>query len=120
MPAAKAKTSGAAKKKEAAPRLNGKPKTLDFRGVSILLPPKLMGSVLFRWARLRDDDLVGATKLAESIIGKEQFDRVLDKMDEDGIEFDDVEGMTEVGTLINKAFDAFGMSAGESSASGNS
>lgn len=121
-----ATTRGAAVKKAAArPRKdeaaraekNGQPKEIEYRGVTLTLPPKLLGSVPFRVGVLRDDDIIGASKLMQSILGEVEFQKVLDKMDEDGIDINDADGLSEVGELIQKALAQYGMSPGESQAS---
>lgn len=97
-----------------------KPRNIGFRGIELELPPKLAASVLPRFWRLRDDDAAGAMRLLESIIGAGNFDRVLDKMDEDGLTVDDEDGLTELGNLISDSLGAYGMTAGESEASESS
>lgn len=93
--------------------------TWKLRGeeIEFQLPEKLLLSVVHRAGILRDDDIAGATKLSEAIIGREEFARLLDKMDELQITVDDEEGATSVGNLINDALAVYGVTPGESEAS---
>lgn len=99
---------------------DSKPKVISFRGVELTLPDQLLASVLLRAVRLRDNDLQGSIRMLESVIGSEQLDLVLDKLDADKVMIDDEDGMTEVGTLLNNALHEYGLTGGESPASNDS
>lgn len=93
-----------------------KPKE-DAEEITLDLPPKLLGSVIFRAGILRDDDVVGSSRLSQAVLGGEQFDRVMDAMDAAGVTTDDEEGMTSLGNLLNSALAMYGLTEGESTAS---
>jgi len=100
-------------------------KVIEWHGMEISLPPKLRESVIWRWGVLRDGDLAGNARIVESIIGAEQYSAVMDKLDEEGatvnISTDDDESEDEDGEqptspmveLIEAAFGAYGLTAGE-------
>jgi hypothetical protein len=87
------------------------------RELQLQLPAKLRASVIYRAGVLRDDDGAAASKLIQAVIGPEQFELVLDEMDEADLNIDDEEAMTSMGTLINDALAVFGVTPGESEAS---
>lgn len=102
---------------------NGDKKTIDWKPkegaeeVILELPPKLMGSVVFRAGILRDNDIAGASRLCQAIVGSDQFELILDAMDAANVTTDDEEGMTSLGDLLNKSLALYGLTEGESTAS---
>jgi hypothetical protein len=92
---------------------------IDFLGLEIVLPPKLRESVIWRFGILREDDFQGQAKLIESVIGAEQFAKVLDHLDEEDVfaEPEDEDSKSPMAELINSALGAYGLTAGESQAS---
>lgn len=103
-------------------------RTLDYRGVELVLPEKLAASVLPRWAVLDDNDAIGAMRLLKAIIGPANFAQVVDKMDTDGLMInvgtdpseEDKEVLTEIGQLVGDALASYGVTPGESEASPSS
>jgi len=90
---------------------------IEFRGMELDLPPKLKESVVWRFGILREGDFQGNARLIESVIGAEQFARVLDKLDEDDVYLDVESGTSPLIDLMNDALAAYGLSEGESEAS---
>ena len=109
-----------AKAKAAVAESNGKVEPIDFRGLELTLTPKLPLSVVARFGVLRDDDVVGAFRILEAVIGRSQYQALMDKLDEEEIDVENEKGMTEVGELLNKALARYGLAPGEAEASDNS
>lgn len=110
---AAASEKGAAARREAA----DEGPTLEFHGLTLQLPAKLPGSVVWRYGILRDNDVIGAARIIESMVGREQYNAIMDKLDEIGVTYDDEEGMTEIGQMAQNILEAYGMSQGEAEAS---
>lgn len=85
--------------------------------LELQLPEKLKMSIMFRAGVLRDNDGQGASRLIQAVIGPEQFDDLMDMMDDNGLTVDDEEGMTAIGNLLNDSLASYGMGPGESQAS---
>lgn len=113
---AAAPDKGAAARREA----KNEEHTVTFRGMEIKLPPKLRESVIWRFGVLRRDDLQGAARLVQSVIGTEQFAAVLDKLDEDEVYVDEDAETSPMAELMNDALASYGLEAGESQASNGS
>jgi hypothetical protein len=114
------KPAAAKKAAAAAAETSPQPKTVQFRGLVLELPPVLSGSLYFDFAELEDDSAnIGAqVRLLKSRLGDEQVRTVRDKIAADGVPFDEVEDAV-VG-LFDAALDAYGVGMGESSASADS
>ncbi len=116
---ATSKTAAAAKDKAAAAQAeaNGGPEPVMFRELELRLNPKLPLSVVARLSVLRDDDVMGAFRIMEAMLGKSEFQRVMDKLDADDVTIDDDSVASEIGELINDALGRYGMTPGEAEAS---
>lgn len=104
---------------------NGGGPVIEFLGIEITLPPKLRESVIWRAGILREDDFQGTARLVQSVIGAEQFARILDRLDEQEVYViepteDDEEPVSPMGELLDKALSVYGLSLGESQASTDS
>jgi hypothetical protein len=97
---------------------NGQPKEIEVDGLKLMLPAQPKASILYRWGRLRENDVAGATQLLESLIGADQLDVVLDEMDRRGYTAVGNEHDTFIGNIGKAAFQAYGFGdEGESQAS---
>jgi hypothetical protein len=115
MPAAKKNPRKAAGSKPAAARAERKKasKTVDFRGLTITLKSKIPGSIIFDLADLEGGkDLVGMMGILKSLIGENQFRAVRQKIDEDEVDFEEIESVLI--ELFESIFEAAGLSLGES------
>lgn len=94
----------------------GRP-TLEFRGITLELPETLPGSLYFDFADLADSggDPAAELRCLRSLIGEEQVRRVREKIEQDGVTFDDLGPM--MAKLFEDAFAAYGSTVGESAAS---
>jgi hypothetical protein len=112
----------AAEKKAAAARAesNGQLEPIKFRGIDLKLMPKLPLSVVGRASVLRDDDVPGIFRTLEAILGREQYQLVMDKLDDDSVDVDNEKGIAELGDILSKALEAYGLTPGESQASQDS
>jgi hypothetical protein len=121
--AGKAKSAASKRKaaEAAAAERNGKPREITVDGIDLRLPSEPKASRLYRWGRLRDNDVAGATQLLESLIGADQLDIVLDEMDRRGYVATGSEHDTLIGDIGKAAFEAYGFGGeGESQASQDS
>lgn len=108
--------SAAARKKAAAARSEKKAekaaKTVDFRGLTLQLPAKLPGTLLFDLADLESGrDLQGTMRFIESLVGAGQYQAIRDKVGEDGIPLDEVDGVLL--KLLEDILETSGLTAGE-------
>jgi hypothetical protein len=117
MPAVRKAAASAAAKAEVAPQ----PKTADFRGVSIPLPPSLPGTFAMDLAEMEatGDQQVGTLyTLVVGIVGTDGWRLLRDKIAEDG------DGIDDMGQVIAELIDAitapYGVESGESAASAGS
>lgn len=119
---AERKTGAAAAKKAAAAQAesNGKVDPIMFHGLELKLKPKLPLSIPMRIGVLRDDDVMGAFRIIESMVGRDQYQLLVDKVDEEGLDTDSEAGMTEIGELLNQALENYGLTQGEAQASDSS
>lgn len=116
-------TKAAAEKKAAAAKAesNGGVESIPFRGLDLALKPKCPLSVPARAAVLRDQDMIGAFRMLESMLAdRAEYQRLMDKLDEDEVDIDDEEGATQVGDLLRTALERYGLTQGESEASASS
>jgi hypothetical protein len=95
---------------------------IEWMGLEIVLPPKLRESVIWRFGILRDNDFQGQARLIESVIGAEQFAKVLDHLDEEDVYADpeNEDSKSPMAELIDDALGAYGLITGESGASTDS
>lgn len=113
-----AKGKAVASKKAAAARAetNGKPPTVSYRGLELVLPPQLSSEVAYAYAELEGRrGIKPIVDFVASLIGAEQMALVREKQAADGVRFDEVPG--ELDDLVGSVFEAYGTTAGESSAS---
>ena len=116
-PAAKRKPAAksTAARKEAA----GEQPVADFHGLKITLPAKLPASFALRLGKLQrtpEEEGAGAMYgFLADLIGEQQLDAVMDKMDETGEDFND-----SFNDLLTALTAPYGAKPGESIASGNS
>lgn len=115
MAATKAGAKKAApRKKGAAARAEKKKEapTIEFRGLKLVLPEKIPGTLLFDLADLDSGrDLQGTMGLIKSLIGEAQYQAVRDRIGADGLDLEETE--TALVGLLEQAFDASGASLGE-------
>jgi hypothetical protein len=112
--AAKPKPRKAAPQKGAAARAekNGKRKTVDFRGLELILPAKLPGTILFDLADLESgNDLRGSMEFLKSLVGSEQYQAIRNKVGEEGIGIEKVDAVLL--KLVEDILEASGLSQGE-------
>lgn len=111
----KASTKAAASKsKAAAARAEAEktPKVVDFRGLELKLPAKLPGTILFDLADIDSGrDLQGTMEFIKSLVGEGQYQAVRQKVAEDGISLDEVDGVLL--KLLEDILDASGLGQGE-------
>lgn len=115
--------SGRAPSKGSAARAegNGKPLTLQHRGLKLKLPNTTLSSeVAYAFAELEgsEQQLYPFMQLVKSLIGEEQLTKVREKQAADGIGFDEV--ADDLVKLVDNAFKAYGAGLGEASASSSS
>jgi hypothetical protein len=115
--AAKPKAKAAASQKGAAARAEKKATekpTYDFRGLELTLPKKLPLSIAMKYRSImkdRDGSQFAFLDLLEGVIGRDQYELVERKLDEDGLTLDDdAEVLTD---LIDGVMGALGTSLGE-------
>ncbi len=95
------------------------PKVIEWRGLTLELPPQLRGSLIFRYAAIEnaDENEVGPIVLfLEKLIGRDQVRQVEDSLDE--VNLDDAAG--ELRTLVEDVLEQYGTGQGESPASTDS
>lgn len=112
-------SKGTSKSAAARGEAKQQPKSADFRGVTLTLPPELPGELIFDLAAL--DRATGPgpiVELLETLLGVEQVRQVRAKVAEEKVPFSAVDGVL-LG-LISDIVDAYGTSTGESSASQDS
>lgn len=91
---------------------NGKPKTVNFRGLKLKLPAKLPGTILFDLADLESgNDLRGTMEFLKSLVGAEQYQAIRNKVAEDEIGIDEVD--TVLLSLMESILESSGLSQGE-------
>lgn len=93
----------------------GKPESIKYRGLTLELPEKLPGALLFDLAEMEEDGVGAALHMLESLLGREQYKRVRAQVLADEVAFDEVEG--EIVELLERTLLAFGVNLGEASAS---
>jgi hypothetical protein len=94
-----------------------KPKTVDFRGLTLELPDTLPGTVALDYAEIEDGrkQVSPVVNLIRSIIGHDQYGDVYDKIRDDAVTVDDVGDVLR--DLMEDLFGAYGTAEGESEAS---
>lgn len=114
MPAA---SKAAAPKKGAAARAEKEPKSVDFHGVAIQLPPSLPSSFSWRFAQitsLEDKGQIAAGKVYDLLVpryvSEDQYEAICDAVD------DSTEDAS-LSDLIVSIIEVYGVDAGESEAS---
>jgi hypothetical protein len=110
----KAPKSTSARKKAEVARAEKKDdlKTVDFRGLTLHLPPKLPGTLLFDFADLETGNELGGTmQMIKSLVGEGQYQAIRAKVGEEGITFEEVEPVLQ--KLVEDILEAFGVSSGE-------
>lgn len=106
--------SAAARKKAAAARSEKKDesKTVDFRGLTLHLPAKLPGTILFDLADLESgNDLRGTMEFIKSLVGAGQYQAIRNKTGEDDIPLDEVDGVLL--KLLEDILETSGLGSGE-------
>lgn len=101
-------------KKGAAARAEKKnqPKTVDFRGLTLTLPATLPGTLIFDLADLESGNgLRGTMELIKSLVGPDQYQAIRNKVADDEIPLDEVEGVLE--GMLEDVFESSGLSQGE-------
>lgn len=93
-------------------------KTVGFRGLTLTLPDRLPGAILFDMGLVDDGDIVGMMRMVDSLFGREQYLSLRRKVEQDGLDFEGAAG--PVSELLRDAFEAFGMAPGEAQASPDS
>lgn len=104
MPAA----STSPKKRAAAARseVNGRKKTVDFRGLKLKVPAQVPGEVLFD---IGDDNVTGTLR---TMLGETQLRQVREQIASEGLSLSDT--VTALTDFVNDLFeDTYGISAGE-------
>jgi hypothetical protein len=106
----------AASKKAAAARgeKTDDPKTIEFRGLELVVPAKVPGTLLWDFNEVLAGDersLTGIINLIGSLVGAEQNQAVRSKVQEDGLDIEETIGALE--GLLEEIFEAAGLSAGE-------
>ena len=90
----------------------GDAKTVDFRGLELKLPATLPGTLIFDFADIESgNELRGTMEFLKSLVGAEQYQAIRNKVAEEGISFEDVEGALQ--GLIEEILDSSGLSQGE-------
>jgi len=97
-----------------------KPKTVKFRDLELELPTDLPGTVAFDWAEIEDGkkDVSPVMNLIKSIVGRDQFNRIYEKVGDDGLGME--ETLEAISKLSEEIFASYGTSLGESQASADS
>lgn len=107
--------SAAARKKAAAARSEKKKdeaKTVDFRGLTLHLPAKLPGTILFDLADLESgNDLRGTMQFIKSLVGAGQYQAIRNKIEEDNVPLDDVSDVLL--KLLEDVLESSGLGQGE-------
>lgn len=88
--------------------------------LELVLPPKLLLSVIGRSSTVRQDDVEEIFQLIEAVVGREQYVLVMNQLDKHGVTTDDEEAASSLGRLLNDALTKYGTSSGESQASPDS
>jgi hypothetical protein len=97
-----------------------KPQLVKFRDLELTLPPTVSATVAFDLAELEggNTSAFALIRLLSSLLGKEQFAQIRQKLAQDG---DTTEDLEEILTeLAGEVFGAYGMTVGESQASAES
>lgn len=112
-----AKTSEAvAAVEDAENKPNGKAHTIEWRGITFLVPVKLPGSMVFDLAAIEDDrELSGVMGMLKRTLGAGPLRDVQAKLDEDDVSLEEVGDV--LSELLENVLGHYGMSAGESAAS---
>lgn len=99
---------------------NDTPKTIDFRGLTLTLPPVLPGTLYFDFAELEDNQSSPAAqvRLLRSLVGDDQVVAIREKIAADNVPFDEVDEV--VLGLFNDIVASFGVAEGDSEASADS
>lgn len=108
------------KAKAAVAETNGKPKEIEWRGLTFALPERLPGTLLFDYENLQTN--TGALKFISSIIGADQFAQVRAKVEEDGLDLEETEKavIDSEDSLFALVARVYGTAPGESEASASS
>lgn len=113
MTTGKSKTASAKAGAVARSERNGKPKTVDFKALTLTLPKDLPATIDFDLIELETEQtLQPIYRMLRSILGADQFLDVRNAVDPDDPERSDIFG------LFQAIFDAYGVEPGESEASG--
>ena len=89
-----------------------KAKTVDFRGLTLHLPAKLPGTILFDLADLESgNDLRGTMEFIKSLVGAGQYQAIRTKVGEEGIPLDEVDGVLL--KLLEDILETSGLGQGE-------
>lgn len=117
MTTAPAKAAARKKAAAAAAERDAQDRTIDFRGQTLTLPAVLPGTLYFDLGELADDeaDIGTQVRLLTSLLGEDQVRLVRRKVADDEIPLDDMAQV--LSDLFEDAFSAYGMGAGEPSAS---
>lgn len=98
---------------------NGGAKSCTWRGLKFTLPEKLPATVTFDMAEIEtSDEIAPLFRFLTGLIGEGGLARVRDKVAKDGDSIDELSEIFE--SLLDEIFGAYGVSLGESPASGSS
>ena len=117
MPAAKDKAAPAGAADAAQAEAADETKVYEWRGIELELPAKLPGDLAFAYADLEaSGESMGAiVSVVRSLVGEDNVRLVRNKIAEDGVALDEVNGV--LAGLVNGAFALYGMAEGDSDAS---
>jgi hypothetical protein len=113
-PKAKESKSTSARKKAEVARSEKKDeaKQVDFRGLTLHLPAKLPGTILFDLADLEAGrDLSGTMEFIKSLVGAGQYQAIRNKVGEENIPLDEVDDVLL--KLLEDILETSGLGSGE-------
>lgn len=110
---AKTKAKARAETNRQRAEANGKPKAIEWHGITLDLPDELPGEIAFAYGDLEHDDSIGGlVKFLTVLLGEGNVAKVRAKVAEEGIPFSAMPATLD--ELAGDVFKVYGTSAGES------
>jgi hypothetical protein len=106
---ASAKAGASGRSRTAASEKNGKGKTIDYHGITLLLPPEAPGDLAFS---IEENEASAAVR---EIFGDEQYNAIREQLKTEKLTL--TQTFVALRDLLNDCFEAWGLTSGESQAS---
>lgn len=108
-------SKSAAARKKAAAAASGKDdkqKTVDFHGLKLVIAEEPLGTILFDIADLEGGrEFIGTMELIKSLLGREQYQAVRNKVAEEGLKLGEMEDA--LAQLVGDILESSGLGQGE-------